>query len=59
VAINFVGSAVGYALLDTRCQFYNVTNISATDKDQFVRMGTVLSSTDDDVGMIATTPSLA
>jgi hypothetical protein len=59
VAINFVGAAVGYAILDAECQFCNVTNIAATDKDQFVRMGTILSSTDDDVGMIMTTPALA
>ena len=58
IACYFAGASMGYLYFDPMCQFINVTNISATTKDQYLRLATVLASTDDDVGMIATTPAL-
>jgi len=59
IACYFAGSSMGYLYFDPLCQFINVTNISATTKDQYLRLATVLASTDDDVGMIATTPAFS
>jgi hypothetical protein len=59
IAFKFLGSSMGYVYLDNRCQFVNVTNITATTTDGFVRAATTLASTDDDVGMIASTLDLA
>ena len=58
VAINFAGSSLGYVYLDPNCQFSNVTLISATNKDQYLKFATTFASTDDNVGLIALTPTL-
>ncbi len=59
IAFKFLGSSMGYVYLDSRCQFINITNLTATDTDQFLRIATTFASTDDDVGFIAFTPTLA
>jgi hypothetical protein len=59
VAFTFLGSSLGYVYLDALCQFVNVTNITSTASDIYMRIATLFSSTDDDVGYIALTPTLA